>query len=233
MIPQKIHYVWMGKKPKPRILKHCIKTWRKNLPNWEIIEWNEDNFPISSHPFVEQAYKQQEWAFVSDYVRAWAIYHHGGIYLDTDVVVIRNLNPLRKNQAFVGFESEQYPFTAVFGAVAKHPLIKTIMSSYDNPKKSQYEFQDNNTISVSSILIKKYHCIPNNKTQLLEDGIKVYPDGILCNPSPKSYTVHLFYGGWKNSGRNFSNKIREVLRGYILTTPRRLELYFKVRRKND
>lgn len=232
-IPHILHYVWMGGKPKPFILRRCIKSWHKKMPDWKVIEWNENNFPISEHPFAQKAYQNKQWAFVSDYVRMWALYTHGGIYLDTDVMVVRDLTPLCRHRAFVGFENQTYPFTSVFGATAKHPFIRDVIKAYDKKNNHSYNFSDNNTIFVSDILIKQYHCKPNNQPQVLRSDIKVYPDNILCNPSPESYAIHLFYGGWENSGRNFKNKTREVLRGYILTTPRRLELYYKLRGKVD
>ena len=120
-IPKKIHYVWMGGKEKPKAIKKCMKTWKKYLKDYEIIEWNEHNFDINSHPFVKKAYENKKWAFVSDYVRAYAIYNYGGIYLDTDVFVIDNIDQLLDNKAFVGYEHPDYPFTAVFGAEKGHP----------------------------------------------------------------------------------------------------------------
>ena len=86
-IPRIIHYVWMGGKEKPDNIVKCMKTWEK-LKDFKIIEWNESNFDIESNPFVREAYKNKKWAFVSDYVRAWAIYNYGGIYFDTDILLI-------------------------------------------------------------------------------------------------------------------------------------------------
>lgn len=87
MIPKKIHYVWVGGKEKPKNIRKCMKSWKKHLKDYEIIEWNENNFDINSHPFVKAAYNAKKWAFVSDYIRAYVIYNEGGIYLDTDVIV--------------------------------------------------------------------------------------------------------------------------------------------------
>ncbi|MFV0484954.1 MAG: glycosyltransferase family 32 protein [Candidatus Saccharimonadales bacterium] len=229
-IPKTIHYIWMGGKKKPYVLRRCIKMWHKRLKGYKIIEWNEKNFPIDEHPFAKRAYEAKQWAFVSDYVRSWVIYNHGGVYFDTDIMVIRPIDDLLKNDAFVGFESKKYPFTAVFGATKHHPFVRDMLSGYDD-KKMEYDFKDNNTISASEILIKKYGCKANNKEQLLKTGIRVYSDGVLCSPSLDSYTVHLFYGGWKNSGRNMKNIWREVLRGFILTSPRRIKMYYFFLRK--
>ena len=209
-IPKKIHYVWMGGKEKPFKIKKCMKTWKKFLKDYEIIEWNESNFDINSHPFVKKAYEAKKWAFVSDYVRAYAIYKEGGIYLDTDVFIIRPLDSLLINKAFVGYEHPDYPFTAVFGAEAGHPLIKDMLDYYDD-LDIDFKFSDNNTISVSDILISKYNCKKGNKEQLLDTGIKVYKEGVLCNPSNESITVHVFLGTWLDNSK-FKNKIHEFLR---------------------
>ena len=97
MIPKKIHYVWVGHNPKSPLIKECLTTWKKKLPDYEIIEWNESNFDMHENRYLEEAYQAKKWAFVSDYIRARAIYEQGGIYLDTDVRVLKKLDPLLKN----------------------------------------------------------------------------------------------------------------------------------------
>ena len=126
-IPKKIHYVWVGYTPKNKTIKKCMKTWGKYIQDYEVIEWNEDNFDINAHPFVKRAYENKQWAFVSDYIRAWVIYNYGGIYLDTDILLLNNFDNFLENKAFVGFENKKSPFTAVFGAEKEHPLIKDIL----------------------------------------------------------------------------------------------------------
>ncbi len=209
-IPKIIHYVWMGKQEKPSKIKKCMKTWKKHLKDYEFIEWNETNFEINSNKFVKEMYDKKKWAFVSDYVRAYAIYNYGGIYLDTDVFVIDTLNPLLNNKAFVGFEDPSFPFTAVFGAEKGHPLIKDILDYYDNITL-EGNFKDNNTISVSNLLIDKYNCKTGNIEQTLNTGIKVYKDDVLCNPSQNSITVHVFLGSWLNNS-SLRYKWHEFLR---------------------
>ena len=134
-----------------------MKTWGKHLEGYEVIEWNENNFDIDSHPFVKAAYKAKKWAYVSDYIRAYVIYKYGGIYLDTDILVLDNFDRFLNNRAFVGFENPQYPFTAVFGAEPGHPLVKDMIEYYDRLDEYKFDFEKNNTISVSDLLIKKYH----------------------------------------------------------------------------
>ena len=105
MIPKTIHYCWFGHSEKPELFVKCLNSWKKYCPDYEIKEWNEDNFDIHCSDYVQEAYEAGKWAFVTDYARLWIIYHHGGIYLDTDVEVIKPYDDLLSNKAFFGFET--------------------------------------------------------------------------------------------------------------------------------
>lgn len=227
MIPKIIHYVWVGNNPKPKNIKKCMKTWKKHLKDYEIIEWNESNFDINSHPFVKKAYEAKKWAYVSDYIRMYAIYNYGGIYLDTDVLVLDNFDKFLDNKVFVGFERENYPFTAVFGAEKKNKFIKKLLDYYDNLDAYNFDFENNNTISVSNILINEYGCSKENKEQLLKDGIKVYKDDVLCNPSKNSTAVHIFTGTWLEGVKSLKRKIVTALKINI-KTKKQAEIYRKI-----
>ena len=226
-IPKIIHYVWVGNNEKPKDIKRCMETWKKHLKDYEIIEWNEKNFDINSNKFVKEAYESKKWAYVSDYIRAYAIYNYGGIYLDTDVLVVESLDSLLKNKAFVGYENPQYPFTAVFGAEKNHPFLKSILDYYEH---LSFEFDANdqyknvNTKTVSDILIEEYGCELGNKEQLLRTGIKVYKDNVLCNPSEDSKTIHIFTGTWLEGESNFKKNLNRIVR-LRLTTKNRAKLY--------
>lgn len=230
MIPKIIHYVWVGGNPKPKNIKRCMKTWQKHLQDYQIIEWNEGNFDIHENKYVEQAYKAKKWAFVSDYIRAKAVYEMGGIYLDTDVLVLDNLESLLNNRAFVGFENTANPFTAVFGAEKHHPLLKDMLAYYDD-RNFSFDHNDQlagvNTVSVSDILKTKYQAQPNNKEQVLSSGIHVYPDGILCNPSPNSKTIHVFTGTWMEGAKPLKRKLVTALKVRI-KTQKEAALYAKI-----
>lgn len=214
-IPKKIHYVWVGGKEKPKEIQMCMKTWEKHLGDYEIIEWNEDNFDINSNKFVKEAYEQKKWAYVSDYIRAYAIYNEGGIYLDTDNIVVENIDFLLENRAFVGYENEEYPFTAAFGAEKGHPFVKDMLDLYDSmsfefDKSNQYKIV--NTKTVSDILIDKYNCKRGNVEQDLAEGIHVYKEGVLCNPSKESAIIHVFTGTWLEEKKPLMRKINRFLR---------------------
>ena len=104
MIPKVIHYCWFGHNPLPESAKKCIDSWRKFLPDYEIKEWNEDNFDVNIIPYTQQAYEAKKYAFVSDYARFWILYHHGGVYFDTDVEVIRPMDDIIEKGPFMGRE---------------------------------------------------------------------------------------------------------------------------------
>ena len=104
MIPKVIHYCWFGRNPLPESAKKCINSWRKYLPDYEIKEWNEDNFDVNIIPYTREAYEVKKYAFVSDYARFWILYHHGGLYFDTDVEVIKPLDDIIDRGPFMGVE---------------------------------------------------------------------------------------------------------------------------------
>lgn len=106
MIPKTIHYCWFGRNPLPPLAVNCIESWRKFLPEYEIKEWNENNFDVDIIPYTKEAYQAKKYAFVSDYARFYILYHHGGLYFDTDVEVIRPMDDIIERGAFMGCENE-------------------------------------------------------------------------------------------------------------------------------
>lgn len=226
-IPKVIHYIWVGGNEKPKDIKKCINSWEKHLEGYEIKEWNESNFDINSHPFCKAAYEAKKWAFVSDYIRAYVIYNEGGIYLDTDVILLDNFDEYLKNRAFVGFENKDHPFTAAFGAEKKHPFVKKILDYYNNINDYSFDFESNNTISVSNILINDYGVVPNNQYQVVDEDIAVYPDTKLCNPSKDSTAIHVFTGTWLDDKKSLKYKIVKFFKLGI-TKKWQAELYRKI-----
>lgn len=134
MIPKKIHYVWIGG-PKGNLENICINSWREKLPDYEIIEWNEKNFDIEKEikgkKFLEECYKRKMWAFISDYIRIKVLYEHGGIYMDTDMQIIKDITPFLDNEVFFGYENEKYMSAGIIGSVKEHDLFKKMMDFYN------------------------------------------------------------------------------------------------------
>lgn len=114
MIPKVIHYCWFGNNPLPELAIKCINSWKKYLPDYEIKEWNENTFDVNSIKYTQQAYKRKKYAFVSDYARFWILYHHGGIYFDIDVELIKPLSPILKSGPYMGLETNNVMQTGIF-----------------------------------------------------------------------------------------------------------------------
>lgn len=133
MIPKIIHYCWFGGKPLPAEVKKCVASWKKYCPDYEIIQWNENNFDIACHPFVKTAYEAKAWAFVSDYARLKIVYDHGGIYFDTDVELLKPPDALREFSCYFGVQQEGLLCATGlgFGAVKAHPMVGKMLAQYD------------------------------------------------------------------------------------------------------
>lgn len=138
MIPKKIHYCWFGHGEKPKLAQKCIASWKKYCPDYEIIEWNEDNFDMQAHPYAQFCYQQKKWAFLSDYVRLIVVEKHGGIYFDTDVELLKNPDDLLEHEAFYGFENSQYVNTGQgFGSEAHHPTVQAMLEQYHQLQQNE------------------------------------------------------------------------------------------------
>lgn len=226
-IPKVIHYIWVGGNEKPKDIKKCMKSWEKHLEGYKIKEWNESNFDINSHPFCKAAYEAKKWAFVSDYIRAYVLYNEGGIYLDTDVILLDNFDEFLNNRAFFGFENEKFISAAIFGAEPKHPITKSMLDYYDNLDLYKFDFKSNNSLSTTKILEENYNLNLNNKTQMCDEGIKIYKDTILSNPSKESISVHIFTGTWLDDKKSLKYKIVKFFKLGI-TKKWQAELYRKI-----
>ena len=137
MIPKIIHYCWFGHNPLPESALKCIASWKKYLPDYEIKEWNEDNFDVNIIPYTQQAYEAKKYAFVSDYARYWILYNYGGVYFDTDVEVIKTMDDIIEKGAFMGIEipskNETFPLVAPGLGMATgkmHPFCKKMIEEY-------------------------------------------------------------------------------------------------------
>ena len=132
MIPKIIHYCWFGGKELPKLAKKCIASWEKYCPDYEIIQWNESNFDLNRNGYTRMCVEQKKWAFLSDYVRLLVVAEHGGIYFDTDVELLRSPDGLLENEAFFGFETEEYVATGLgFGSAAGGEAVTAMLAEYE------------------------------------------------------------------------------------------------------
>lgn len=221
MIPKTIHYCWFGREEKPKLAQKCIASWRKFCSNYQIIEWNEDNFDIQAHPYAKSCYEQKKWAFLSDYVRLVVVEQHGGVYFDTDVELLRSPDFLLAHEAFYGFENDTNIASGLgFGAEAHHPSIQSMVEQYMKLKPD-----------VEGV----YPCVvcPQLNTQALVPfglelngqrqnvgGAEIYPVEYFnpyesttgrLNKTKNTVSVHWYSGSWMSKGTILRSKITKPL----------------------
>lgn len=143
MIPKKIHYCWYGGGPQSDLIQKCIASWKKILPNYEIICWDESNTPFDSIPVLKTMYKNKKWSFISDYIRFYALYHFGGVYLDTDIEMIKPFGDLMQEEAFIGFQTEigQSKFlsnAAVMGSISTGSFVKHCLKATESKQRLKF-----------------------------------------------------------------------------------------------
>lgn len=202
-----IHYCWFGEGEKPKLTQKCIETWKKFLPDYKIIEWNEKNFDVGCCRFVKEAYEARNFAFVSDYARAKALYENGGIYFDTDVEVLKSFDRFLSNEFFVGFEEKAFVGTCVMGAQKGAPILKEYMAYYENAaylNEDGTKYSDTNVLLLTRLLEEK-GLERNDKEQTVDGYIKIYPrtffspydyiNGINYI-TDDSYSIHHFTLSW-------------------------------------
>lgn len=172
-----IHYCWFGGKPLPKLAKKCIKSWKKYLPEFEIIEWNENNVNLEECPFVKEAYENKKWAFVADYFRTKALAEYGGMYFDTDMEVTKSIDNLLENKSFLGIEDSGYIAAGVWWEKEKNSYLPTKMLEYYQEFK---EFPIDNlfSISIPKVITSflKHEGFKNglNENQVLENDFHIY-----------------------------------------------------------
>jgi hypothetical protein len=250
MIPKTIHYIWFGRNPLPPLAQKCIKSWKKYCKGYSIVEWNEDNFDISkTPPYVQQAYEAKKWAFVSDYVRLYVLYTYGGIYMDTDVEVIRPLDCFLNHKAFSGFENETMIPTGIMAAEKEHPLFGEWLQEYDHKKFLLEDGTLNLETNVVAITrsMKKYGMQLNNTLQTIRD-CTFYPKDYFCPKdlgtdkiklTKNSHTIHHFNASWLSKEqklqhqKNVRSYRKELRKEFIKYLPNRIVLCVIGERRYD
>lgn len=237
MIPKKIHYCWFGNNPKSKLIKKCIASWKRFLPEWEIIEWNEQNYNVNKNEYISEAYKQKKWAFVVDYARFDILNQEGGIFFDTDVEVLKKIpDELLMHHAFTGFESNETVNPGlVFAAEAKHSMLQEIMNVYETKKFGEkINGRMENIVDIVTAILDKNGLIKNNSFQIVE-GIAVYPKEYFCcfNHETQDFeicketiSIHHYAASWSSwQRRSYFKMIKMAAK--ILGKER----YLKIKRK--
>lgn len=201
-----IHYCWLGKKEKPEKVRYCMESWKRICPDAEIREWNEENYDMEKNAYVRAAYREKKYAFATDYMRADILYRYGGVYLDTDVELIRDISPLL-SASFMGFERDNAVATGLI-MYASRPhleLLKEICSYYENISEEDVDFGKTVVDIVTDILLK-HGLEPNGQLQTVA-GFTIYPTEYF-NPiggdygkpviTENTYSIHHYLASWKS-----------------------------------
>lgn len=214
-IPKVIHYCWFGKSNLPKKVEKCIASWKKYCPDYEIIRWDETNFDVRQIRYISEAYECKKWAFVSDYARLKIIYEYGGIYLDTDVKLMKPLDHLLKYDGFMGFQNREvinetvYETVATglgFGATVHHPVIKRLLKDYQNISF----FNEDGTMDLTPCPARNTKTLiklglKDNGTRQEVCGMQIFPAEYFCpldrsiartKITENTYSIHLFSASW-------------------------------------
>lgn len=213
LIPKKIHYCWFGGNPIPESLRRCMDTWKRLCPDYEIIRWDEHNYDVGAVPYMEQAYRRQKWSFVSDVARLDIIYRHGGIYLDTDVELVKHLDELLYQPAFCA--AEKWGVVNSGGGLGAEPGNPVVGRMLEFRRGFPFAYEDGRLNRIPSgyyetIPLLRAGLRPNGRTQLILDGgMTVYSPEFFhpfdyisgeTNLTENTVSIHHFSGTWLGRG---------------------------------
>lgn len=238
MIPKIIHYCWFGRGPLPELAQKCIASWKKYLPDYEIKEWNEDNFDVNIIPYTAEAYQAKKYAFVSDYARFWILYKYGGIYFDTDVEVIRSIDDIVERGNFMGFETDSKPQLKEDASEASvnpglglggNPGLGLIKKMLDFYEGKHFKFIPDGIgqltiVHIATEVLNQAGLKQQPGIQLVND-VWIYPTEYFCPINLKTgrihieantRTIHHYAGTWQDKHFSFKEFIKKVLPENVL-----------------
>lgn len=221
MIPKIIHYCWFGGNPLPDLAIRCIASWRKFLPDYQIKEWNESNFNLDMYLYTKQAHNAKKYAYVTDVVRLFVLKNEGGIYLDTDVEILKTLDSFLHHTAFSGFESDKSLPTGIMASIKNGLWATELLNFYDGKNFLNAQGKPifiTNVVTISKIMENKGFVL-NNCYQEISNYVAFYPSEYFCPKNPsngkiilteKSVCIHHFAGSWVVPDNNLV-KIKKIL----------------------
>ncbi len=229
MIPKIIHYCWFGRGKMPELALKCIESWHKYLPEYEYRLWNEDTFDINSILYVKEAYEARKFAFVTDYVRLYALYNEGGVYMDTDVEVLKPLDDLLHLPAFSGFESDKEIPTGLMAGEKHSAWAKEMLSYYSNDRHFRKEdgtLDMTTNVQIIGGMMQANGFIMENGYQVYKDNMHMFPKDYFCPKgrtgivtlTKNSYCIHHFNGSWQTPYQQYKKHFFRNILGVRLTT---------------
>ena len=221
MIPKIIHYCWFGGNPLPELAEKCIESWKKYCPDYEIKRWDESNFDINCYEYVKEAYEAKKWAFVSDVARIYALVNFGGIYMDTDVEVIKPIDGLLKYKAVSEFESDKKIPTGLMACEKDNVLFKELLEEYN----SIHFILEDGSLNLKTVCeretdILKLYGLKGNGCMQNVCGTTVFPKDYFSpkdyvtqkvHITERTYSIHHYAYSWQGEKENISSKIYRCL----------------------
>ena len=225
MIPKILHYIWFGNNPLTPLAEECLESWRTVMPDWKIMRWDETNFDIAAAPlYVRQAYEVRKYAFVSDYVRLWALEQYGGVYVDTDVKVLKSYEPLLNDTAFIGLEESKahLPGTCVMGCEAHCKWVKDMLALYNDIEfvKTDGSLDLTTNVERMGLFLQTKGFVPSREAQYLPDYcLRIYTHDYfspitstrVMRKTKNTYSIHYFAESWRDG------KKKKGWRDWIIT----------------
>ena len=212
-IPKIIHYCWFGGKQMPELALRCIESWKKYLPEYELRLWNEETFDLDMYPYAREAYDNRKFAFVTDVVRLWALERFGGVYMDTDVEILRPLGDLMNLPAFTGYEAsmKNAPVTGLMASASHGVWVREQLAYYEGKHFVQSDGaldMTPNTITIANIMVAGGFTI-DGKYQVYKGDMHVFPVDYFCpltstrvlKLTKNTYCIHHFAGSWVEKTR--------------------------------
>lgn len=237
-IPKRIHYIWFGNGEKSELIKKCIASWKKYLKDWEFIEWNENNYDIKKCEYIKEAYQEKKYAFAADYARFDILYEYGGVYLDTDVELLKAIpEEFLKYNGFTGVESNNRIAPGLILAVEPHnKIILEIKKIYEKEHFFSIPNQKIKTVvDYTTEVFEKHGFVTDGTFQNIE-GIQIYPVEYFCaydfdirefQTTPNTISIHHYTFSWGSKKRKFIGKVKNVIKKIIGTNNYKKLLYLK------
>ena len=242
MIPKIIHYCWFGGKPLPKIAEKCIASWKKYLPDSELKRWDESNFDVNAIPYTREAYAACKFAFVSDYARFWILYHYGGVYFDTDVEAINNMDDIISAGNFMGVEQQNDERITVapglgIGVIRENSLFGQMIEVYS---RAHFLNDDGtpclkNIVEITTEQLQKYGL--RNISEIQECcGFTIYPKDYFCpidydtrelKITENTRTIHHYAESWVPRSTRFKNALSRLFGKRFMSCLIRIKAFVK------
>lgn len=215
MIPKIIHYSWIGT-PIPENVQKRIDNWHKKLPDWQFKFWDESNYDFNKFDFTRKKIQNKDWGYATDELRYDVVNTYGGFYLDTDMLIKKDLSDLLKYKAVFGFMYDNNLLTSFFGSEPNNELLSFILSEYANKNNYKQLMEMTSNPFVTNLFLRRYECLKMNGTfQKFDDNIVVFPRDYFCYPSKNknaNYAEHLFDNTWGNGKKGIKGLGKSIIK---------------------